>query len=113
MSNIKNLLQRVVDSYDDTGCDNCGVIDASLVEEAKEALKQPMPLIVITIEGGNVQGVEGVTDDIELEIRDYDNGEAADIQQSPENIEAEEFYDDEGRQYGQDDEGRFYSIDSY
>lgn len=35
---IRNALEAVVDSYEDTGCESCGTIDEKVYEQARKAL---------------------------------------------------------------------------
>ena len=35
---VRATLQAIVENYDDTGCEECGVIDAALVEKARSVL---------------------------------------------------------------------------
>ena len=37
-SNLKKLLSDIIDDYDSTGCDACGVVNESVINEAREAL---------------------------------------------------------------------------
>lgn len=66
--------------------------------------------IIITISGGIVQDVENPRPaSIDVEVRDYDNGEAARIVRDADG----EYFDEEDRVYGKDDDDNFYSITIY
>lgn len=75
------------------------------IEEMATLVNRP---IIVTISGGNVQDVTSPAS-LDVEVRDYDNGEDESIIV----LEDGTITDDAEREYGRDEDGKFYSVALY